>query len=91
MCGVVGFKPGYGRNSRYGVIAMASSLDSPGYFSRTVRDASLLYEITAGHDPKDATSLTEPVTVDPTIWEKKDLSGVRVGIPKEYFIDGIDA
>lgn len=47
MCGVVGWKPGYGRNSRYGVIAAASSLDSPGYLTKTVRDAALLYEITA--------------------------------------------
>lgn len=73
MCGVVGWKPGYGRNSRYGVMAMASSLDCPGYFTRTVRDAGMLYEITAGHDAHDATSLTEGVTIDPTIWEKKDL------------------
>ncbi len=73
MCGIVGFKPGYGRNSRYGVIAMASSLDTPGYFTRTVRDAGMLYEATAGHDAKDATSLTEDVKIDANIWEKKDL------------------
>lgn len=91
MCGIVGFKPGYGRNSRSGVIAMASSLDCPGYFTRTVRDAALLYEATAWHDPLDATSLDAPVTLDASIWEKKDLTGVRVGIPREYFIDGIDA
>lgn len=91
MCGVVGWKPGYGRNSRYGVMAMASSLDCPGYFTRTVRDAGMLYEITAGHDAHDATSLTEEVKIDPTIWGKKDLKGIRVGVPAEYFIDGIDA
>lgn len=90
MCGIVGFKPGYGRNSRYGVIAMASSLDTPGYFTRTVRDASFLYEITAGEDPLDATSLKESPKIDANIWNKKDLKGVKVGIPKEYFIDGID-
>lgn len=73
MCGVVGWKPGYGRNSRYGVMAMASSLDCPGYFTRTVRDAGMLYEITAGQDIHDATSLTEEVKIDATIWEKKDL------------------
>jgi aspartyl-tRNA(Asn)/glutamyl-tRNA(Gln) amidotransferase subunit A len=73
MCGVVGFKPGYGRNSRYGVMAMASSLDCPGYFTRTVRDAGLLYETTAGNDLKDATSLTEAVKIDTGIWEKKTL------------------
>jgi aspartyl-tRNA(Asn)/glutamyl-tRNA(Gln) amidotransferase subunit A len=90
MCGIVWFKPGYGRNSRYGVMAMASSLDTPGYFTRTVRDAGMLYEATAGYDPKDATSLTEDVKIDANIWEKKDLKWVKVGIPKEYFIDGID-
>ena len=74
MCGIVGFKPGYGRNSRYGVMAMASSLDTPGYFTRTVRDAGMLYETTAGHDPKDATSLTEDVKLDASIWERKDLT-----------------
>lgn len=53
---------------------MASSLDCPGYFTRTVRDAALLYEVTAGHDPHDATSLGDPVTLDPNIWEKNDLT-----------------
>jgi aspartyl-tRNA(Asn)/glutamyl-tRNA(Gln) amidotransferase subunit A len=91
MCGVVGWKPGYGRNSRYGVIAAASSLDTPGYLTRTVRDAAFLYEVTAGHDLLDATSLDEPVSVDPTIWDRQDLTWVRVGIPKEYFIDGLEA
>ncbi len=90
MCGIVGFKPGYGRNSRYGVMAMASSLDTPGYFTRTVRDAGLLYEATAGHDPRDSTSITDPVAIDPTIWNKKDLKWVRVGIAREYQVDGID-
>lgn len=90
MCGIVGFKPSYGRNSRYGVMAMASSLDCPAYFTRTVRDAGFLYETTAWYDEKDATSLDAPVTIDPKIWERKDFSGIRVGIPKEYFIDGIE-
>lgn len=90
MCGIVGFKPSYGRNSRYGVIAMASSLDTPGYFTRTVRDAGLLYETTAGADPLDSTSLDEKVSLDPAIWEKKDLRGLKVGIPKEYFIEGLE-
>ena len=70
---------------------MASSLDTPGYFTRTVRDAALLYTATAGHDPMDSTSLPDPVTVDPAIWDRKDLRGVKVGIPKEYFIDGLEA
>ena len=90
MCGIVGFKPGYGRNSRYGVMAMASSLDTPGYFTRTVRDAGLLYEATAWHDPRDSTSLADPVALDSDIWLKKDLKWVRVGIAKEYQVDGID-
>ena len=90
MCGIVGFKPGYGRNSRSGVIAMASSLDCPGYFTRTVRDAGLLYEVTAGVDPMDMTTLSEEVKLDPKIWEKSDLKWVRIGVPEEYFIDGID-
>jgi aspartyl-tRNA(Asn)/glutamyl-tRNA(Gln) amidotransferase subunit A len=90
MCGIVWFKPGYGRNSRYGVMAMASSLDTPGYFTRTVRDAGLLYEATAGHDPRDSTSLTADTRLDPDIWTRKDLKGIRVGIAKEYQVDGID-
>ncbi len=91
MCGIVGFKPGYGRNSRYGVIAMSSSLDTPGYLTKTVRDAGWLYETTAGYDPLDSTSLEAPVTLDTSIWDKKDLHWVRVGIPKEYFIDWLEA
>lgn len=90
MCGIVGFKPTYGRNSRFGVIAMASSLDTPGTFTRTVRDAGLLYSITAGHDTKDATSLETPVSIDSDIWNRTNLKGIRVGIPAEYFVDGIE-
>ena len=91
MCGVVGFKPTYGRISRWGVIAMASSLDTMGVFTKTVRDAGFLYELMAGHDPLDATSLPGDGKLDPKIWDKKDLKGVRVGVPREYFVDGIDA
>ena len=54
-------------------MAMASSLDTPGYFTRTVQDAALLYIVTAGHDDRDSTSLTETVSIDATIWERKDL------------------
>ena len=90
MCGVVGFKPTYGRNSRYGVIAMASSLDTPGTFTKTVEDAALLYEITAGYDPLDSTSLSAPTAINSAIWQKTDLKGIRIGIPAEYFIDGIE-
>ena len=91
MCGVVGFKPWYGRNSRYWVIAAASSLDTPGYLTKTVRDSAFLYEITAWYDSHDATSLQEEVVLDPKIWEKKNLEWVKIGIPKEYFIDGIES
>jgi len=91
MCGVVGFKPTYGRNSRWGVIAMASSLDTPGTFTKSVEDAGLLYELMAGHDMHDSTSLKDSVMIDPTIWHKTDLKGVKIGIPKEYFTDGIEA
>lgn len=90
MCGIVGFKPTYGRNSRKGVISMASSLDTPGTFTRTVEDAAFLYEIMAGYDAGDSTSLQEPTAIDPTIWNKKDLKGVKIGVPKEYFIEGIE-
>ena len=91
MCGIVGFKPSYGRNSRSGVIAMASSLDTPWYFTRTVRDAALLYTATVGHDDMDSTSLPDSVSVDATIWDRKDLKWIKVGIPKEYFIDGLES
>ncbi|HRI36342.1 MAG TPA: Asp-tRNA(Asn)/Glu-tRNA(Gln) amidotransferase subunit GatA [bacterium] len=91
MCGVVGFKPTYGRNSRSGIIAMASSLDTPGTITRTVRDAAYIYGITAGHDPMDSTSRTESTAINATIWDRDRLDGMRVGIPKEYFIDGMDA
>ncbi len=91
LCGIVGFKPTYGRNSRYGVIAMASSLDCPGTFTRSVRDAAYLYEITAGADELDSTSLRSPVTINPAIWGRKDLSGIRVGVPSSYFREGLDS
>lgn len=90
LCGVVGFKPTYGRNSRFGVIAMASSLDCPGTFTRTVRDAATLYEVTAGHDENDSTSLADSTVINPAIWDKKDLTGIKVGVPKEYFREGLD-
>lgn len=91
LCGIVGFKPTYGRNSRFGVIAMASSLDCPGTFTKTVRDAATLYEITAGNDTKDSTSLASPVTINPEIWKETRLDGVKVGVPKEYFRDWLDS
>jgi aspartyl-tRNA(Asn)/glutamyl-tRNA(Gln) amidotransferase subunit A len=90
MCGIVGFKPTYGRNSRYGVIAMASSLDTPGTFTRTVEDAALLFSIMGGHDPLDSTSLPDLLDREHVFTKKTDLKGVKIGIPKEYFADGIE-
>lgn len=90
MCNVVGFKPSYGRNSRFGVIPMASSLDCPGTFTKTVQDAGLLYDIMNGFDPKENTTIEGKDRIDPKIWETKDLHGVKVGVPKEYFEEGLD-
>jgi aspartyl-tRNA(Asn)/glutamyl-tRNA(Gln) amidotransferase subunit A len=69
---------------------MASSLDCPGTFTRTVRDASYLSDIMSGYDPLDSTSLQENTTTSEDIWTRTDLRGIRIGVPKEYFIDGID-
>lgn len=86
--GTVGIKPTYGRCSRWGMIAFASSLDQAGVFSRSVYDAALLLEAISGHDPKDSTSLSLPV---PTFTEAvtKSVKGKTVGIPKEYVLDGM--
>lgn len=88
LCGVVGLKPSYGRVSRYGLVAFASSLDTIGPFARSVEDAVLILRVIAGHDPLDSTSVDLPVP-DYTAALKPDLAGVRVGVPKEYFIEGI--
>jgi aspartyl-tRNA(Asn)/glutamyl-tRNA(Gln) amidotransferase subunit A len=88
MCGVVGIKPSYGRVSRYGLIAFASSLDSVGAFGRTVRDAAILLGVIAGHDPLDSTSMNVPVP-DYAAALRPDLKGLRVGVPKEYFVPGM--
>lgn len=88
-CGVVGLKPTYGRVSRYGVIAMASSLDSPGPITKTVEDSALILEVLAGIDKMDAT--TSPIKVlEYSKLLDKSLKGLRVGISDQYFIDGID-
>lgn len=85
----VGLKPTYGRVSRYGVIAMASSFDTMGHFTKTAEDSAMVLSVTAGKDPKDATS--SPVAVDDYSSDlKKDIKGLRVGRPREYFIDGMD-
>ncbi len=83
FCGVVGFKPTYGRVSRYGLIAFASSLDQIGPISRTVEDAALVYELMAGRDPMDATTVDRPVEAATTAL-REDLAGVRVGIVREF-------
>jgi aspartyl-tRNA(Asn)/glutamyl-tRNA(Gln) amidotransferase subunit A len=88
--GITGIKPTYGRCSRWGVVAFASSLDQAGPMARTVRDCAILLQAMAGFDPKDSTSLDLPVPQ----WEaglSSDLKGKRVGIPKEYRIDGVPA
>ncbi len=88
LCGVVGLKPSYGRVSRYGLVAFASSLDSIGPFARNVEDVALILRTIAGHDPLDSTSVDLPVP-DYTAALKPDLAGVRVGVPREYFIEGM--
>ena len=89
-CGLVGLKPTYGRISRYGLVAFASSLDQIGPFGRTVEDAALLLNHLCGKDGRDSTSLDAEVP-DFTTVIGKDIKGLRVGLPKEYFIDGIHA
>ncbi len=88
LCGVVAIKPSYGRVSRYGLIAFASSLDSVGAFGRTVQDVGLILGVMAGHDPKDSTSMNVPVP-DYMATIGQGVKGLRVGVPKEYFIDGM--
>ncbi|MEI7989062.1 MAG: Asp-tRNA(Asn)/Glu-tRNA(Gln) amidotransferase subunit GatA [Chloroflexota bacterium] len=90
-CGVTGIKPTYGRVSRYGLIAYGSSLDSIGVLAQTAADTALILSIMAGFDPRDSTSMDIPVPefiLQDSISEKP-LSGLRVGVPREYFIEGI--
>jgi aspartyl-tRNA(Asn)/glutamyl-tRNA(Gln) amidotransferase subunit A len=90
LCGIVGMKPTYGRVSRYGLVAFASSLDQVGPMAHTVEDAALLLETIAGHDPRDSTSLNEPVpTYTATV--NQPLAGLRIGVAKEHFAAGLDA
>ncbi len=88
-CGVVGLKPTYGRVSRYGLVAYASSLDQVGPVTKEVRDAALLLNVLAGHDPRDSTAVPEPV---PDYLENlgRDLKGLKIGVPREYFGAGLD-
>jgi len=92
LCGVVGIKPSYGRVSRYGLVAYASSLDQIGTFGRDVRDAALLLGVIAGHDPRDSTSMSLPVPDYAGLLaaDGADLRGVRVGVPREYWGAGLD-
>jgi aspartyl-tRNA(Asn)/glutamyl-tRNA(Gln) amidotransferase subunit A len=89
LSGICGLKPTYGLCSRYGLIAFASSLDTPGMFARTAEDCGLLLNAMAGHDPRDSTSL-ERLREDYTRDLAKPLSGLRIGLPAEYFGEGID-
>ena len=89
FCGVVGFKPTYGRCSRYGIVAFASSLDQAGPITRTVRDSAILLTHMAGFDPRDSTSVDREVPDFEAALERS-VKGLKVGIPKEYRADGMD-
>ncbi|MGM0451055.1 MAG: Asp-tRNA(Asn)/Glu-tRNA(Gln) amidotransferase subunit GatA [Pseudomonadota bacterium] len=88
LCGLTGLKPTYGRISRYGIVAFASSLDQAGTLTRDARDAALMLNTMAGFDPKDSTSLDREVP-DYSASLENDLSGLRIGLPKEYFSDDL--
>jgi aspartyl-tRNA(Asn)/glutamyl-tRNA(Gln) amidotransferase subunit A len=89
FCGIVGLKPTYGRVSRYGLIAFASSLDQIGPLTKDVRDCALLMNIISGYDERDSTSVNEPVP-DYTKALVNDVRGLKIGIPKEAFVEGLD-
>jgi len=89
LCGITGIKPTYGRVSRYGMIAFASSLDQGGVLTRSAEDAALLLGAMAGFDPRDSTSVDAPVP-DYAATLGDDLAGLRIGLPREYFGDGVD-
>ncbi|OGS23722.1 MAG: aspartyl/glutamyl-tRNA amidotransferase subunit A [Elusimicrobia bacterium RIFOXYB2_FULL_50_12] len=89
LCGVVGMKPTYGRVSRCGLVAFASSLDQIGPFSKNMADNALLLKVIAGHDAADSTSANMPVPDYPALLAR-DIKGLRIGLPREYFIDGLD-
>jgi aspartyl-tRNA(Asn)/glutamyl-tRNA(Gln) amidotransferase subunit A len=97
LCGIVGLKPTYGRVSRYGLVAYASSLDQIGPLAKDVMDAALVLSAIAGHDPADSTSVDAPVPDYARTLEKmkaqesRPLAGLRIGVPKEYFVAGIEA
>ena len=89
LCSCVGLKPTYGRVSRYGLVAFASSLDQIGTFTKTTEEAAMLLKVIAGHDPRDNTSSEKPVP-DYTEALRHGVKGLKLGVPKEYFIEGID-
>jgi aspartyl-tRNA(Asn)/glutamyl-tRNA(Gln) amidotransferase subunit A len=89
LCGCVGFKPTYGRISRYGLVAFASSLDQIGPFTKDVRDAATLLGVMSGIDPRDSTSVPEPVP-DYTAALTGNIKGLKIGLPKEYLVGGLD-
>src|SRR5881409_3372965 len=89
-CGVVGLKPTYGRVSRSGLVAFASSLDQIGPITKDVTDAAMLLNVIAGHDPLDSTSANMPVPDYTKAFKKKELKKLRIGVPQEYFTEGLD-
>ncbi|MFH1624395.1 MAG: amidase family protein, partial [Pseudomonadota bacterium] len=90
-CGIVGLKPTYGRVSRFGLVAFASSLDQIGPMTKDVRDCAILLTVISGHDRLDSTSVdVETAETDYEGLLEKDVNGLKVGIPKEYFVEGID-
>ncbi len=89
-CGVVGLKPTYGRVSRYGLIAFASSLDQIGPITKDVMDAGLMMNVLAGHDPRDSTSADKPVPDFTRVFKKKDVKKLKMGVPLEFFAEGLD-
>jgi aspartyl-tRNA(Asn)/glutamyl-tRNA(Gln) amidotransferase subunit A len=92
FCGITGLKTTYGRVSRYGLIPLVSSFDTIGPMARSAYDVALVLETIAGHDPKDSTSRSEPVQkYSEALQKSEDLRGLRIGIPKEYFVEGLDA
>ncbi len=90
FCGVVGLKPTYGRVSRYGLVAFASSLDQIGPITKDVTDAAFLLQAIAGHDPMDSTSVDRPVPDYMKALQKRDLKTLKIGVPVEFFTEGLD-
>jgi aspartyl-tRNA(Asn)/glutamyl-tRNA(Gln) amidotransferase subunit A len=96
LCGCVGFKPTYGRVSRYGLVAFASSLDQIGTFTKDIRDAAMMLGVIGGHDPRDSTSVPQPVpdytaALDGSSPDGPTIKGLKLGLPKEYMVGGLDA